>query len=99
MKNALVLGVGGFIGNHLVNALKKGGFWVRGINLKHPEYFEPSNIGSGEMVSINNLAEITIRLPNKNLIIKHIPGSTGVKGRKSDNRFIKKRLGWVLITV
>jgi len=38
MKKALVLGAGGFIGNHLVNRLKSEGFWVRGIDLKYPEF-------------------------------------------------------------
>lgn len=38
IKTALVLGAGGFIGSHLVNRLKKEGFWVRGVDLKYPEY-------------------------------------------------------------
>jgi len=38
MKTALVCGAGGFIGNHLVSRLKKEGYWVRGIDLKDPEY-------------------------------------------------------------
>jgi GDP-D-mannose 3', 5'-epimerase len=38
MKRALVLGAGGFIGNHLVNRLKKEGYWVRGVDLKTPEF-------------------------------------------------------------
>jgi GDP-D-mannose 3',5'-epimerase len=38
MKKALVLGAGGFIGNHLVNRLKSEGYWVRGADLKYPEY-------------------------------------------------------------
>lgn len=38
MKNALVLGAGGFIGSHMVKRLKKEGFWVRGVDLKYPEY-------------------------------------------------------------
>jgi nucleoside-diphosphate-sugar epimerase len=38
MKYALVLGAGGFIGSHLVKKLKSEGFWVRGVDLKHPEY-------------------------------------------------------------
>jgi len=42
-KTALVLGAGGFIGNHLVNRLKKEGYWVRGVDLKAPEYQEKSN--------------------------------------------------------
>ncbi len=38
MKQALVLGAGGFIGSHLVKKLKKEGFWVRGVDLKYPEF-------------------------------------------------------------
>ena len=37
-KTALVLGAGGFIGNHMVNRLKREGYWVRGVDLKHPEF-------------------------------------------------------------
>ena len=40
MKTALVLGAGGFIGSHLVKRLKSEGFWVRGVDLKRPEYDE-----------------------------------------------------------
>jgi nucleoside-diphosphate-sugar epimerase len=39
MKTALVLGAGGFIGSHLVKRLKAEGFWVRGVDLKYPEYW------------------------------------------------------------
>ena len=39
-KKALVLGAGGFIGSHLVERLKLEGFWVRGVDLKLPEYSE-----------------------------------------------------------
>jgi len=38
MKKALVLGAGGFIGSHMVKRLKNEGYWVRGIDLKYPEY-------------------------------------------------------------
>jgi nucleoside-diphosphate-sugar epimerase len=38
MKTALVLGAGGFIGNHLVTKLKSEGYWVRGVDLKLPEF-------------------------------------------------------------
>lgn len=38
MKTALVLGAGGFIGSHLVNRLKSEGYWVRGVDLKYPEF-------------------------------------------------------------
>jgi GDP-D-mannose 3', 5'-epimerase len=38
VKTALVLGAGGFIGHHMVTHLKKEGFWVRGVDIKPPEY-------------------------------------------------------------
>ena len=37
-KKALVLGAGGFIGSHMVKRLKDEGYWVRGVDLKHPEF-------------------------------------------------------------
>lgn len=40
MKTALVLGAGGFIGSHMVKRLKKEGYWVRGVDLKYPEFSE-----------------------------------------------------------
>ena len=40
MKKALVLGAGGFIGHHLVKRLKDEGYWVRGVDLKYPEFSE-----------------------------------------------------------
>jgi nucleoside-diphosphate-sugar epimerase len=42
MKKALVCGAGGFIAGHLVKRLKKEGCWVRGVDLKHPEYSPPA---------------------------------------------------------
>src|SRR5437660_8507272 len=38
MKTAVVCGAGGFIGSHLVKRLKKEGYWVRGVDLKEPEF-------------------------------------------------------------
>src|SRR5687767_11814345 len=38
MKTALVLGAGGFIGSHMVKRLKAEGYWVRGVDLKYPEF-------------------------------------------------------------
>lgn len=38
MKYALVCGAGGFIGNHLVHYLKENGWWIRGVDLKYPEF-------------------------------------------------------------
>ena len=37
-KTALVLGAGGFIGSHMVKRLRSEGYWVRGVDLKYPEY-------------------------------------------------------------
>ena len=39
-KKALVCGAGGFIGSHLVKKLKNEGYWVRGVDLKYPEFSE-----------------------------------------------------------
>jgi nucleoside-diphosphate-sugar epimerase len=38
MKKALVCGAGGFVGSHLVKKLKREGFWVRGVDIKYPEF-------------------------------------------------------------
>lgn len=46
MKSALVCGAGGFIGSHMVRHLKKGTFWVRGVDLKYPE-FGATHSGTG----------------------------------------------------
>src|SRR5271155_2435261 len=54
----------------------------------------PVNIGSEEMVTINGLAEIIMRIAGKSLRIRHIPGPLGVRGRNSDNRLIACELGW-----
>ena len=40
MKKALVLGAGGFIGSHMVKRLREDGYWVRGVDLKQPEFSE-----------------------------------------------------------
>lgn len=54
----------------------------------------PVNIGSEEMVSLNQLAAIIMEIADKKLTIKHIPGPLGVRGRSSDNRLIRQKLGW-----
>ncbi|RZS24259.1 hypothetical protein BHM03_00057312 [Ensete ventricosum] len=52
------------------------------------------NIGSDEMVSMNEMAEIVLSFEEKKLPIHHIPGPEGVRGRNSDNTLIKEKLGW-----
>ena len=54
----------------------------------------PLNVGSDEMLSINELAEMIMKIAGKPLTIKHIPGPLGVRGRCSDNRLIKEQLHW-----
>ena len=54
----------------------------------------PYNIGSEEMVSINQLAEMIIKISGKTLSINHIDGPLGVKGRNSDNDLIFQDLKW-----
>ena len=55
---------------------------------------EPLNLGTDEMVDMNEFAHIAMSFAGKNLPIKHIPGPMGVRGRNSDNTMIKDRLGW-----
>jgi nucleoside-diphosphate-sugar epimerase len=46
------------------------------------------------MVTINELVEITSKVANKSVQIKHIPGPLGVRGRNSDNKLIREKLNW-----
>ncbi len=62
--------------------------------LMDSDFTGPVNIGSEEMVTINGLAEMAMKIAGKKLSIKHIPGPLGVRGRNSDNRLIKEKLGW-----
>jgi GDP-D-mannose 3',5'-epimerase len=62
--------------------------------LMESKFQGPVNIGSEEMVTINQLAEMSMRIAGKNLRIRHIPGPLGVRGRNSDNRLIAQKLGW-----
>ena len=54
----------------------------------------PVNIGSEEMVTINNLVDVVADIAGKSLGKRHIPGPQGVRGRNSDNRLIAEKLGW-----
>jgi len=54
----------------------------------------PVNIGSDEMVTINQLVQAVADIAGKKLAIRHKSGPLGVRGRNSDNRLIKQRLGW-----
>ena len=54
----------------------------------------PVNIGSEEMISINDLAKMVIDHSGKKLQIKNIPGPEGVRGRNSDNNLFQSKIGW-----
>ena len=54
----------------------------------------PVNIGSEEMVTINDFARTIMDIAQKNVAIKNIPGPLGVRGRRSDNKLIREKLGW-----
>jgi GDP-D-mannose 3', 5'-epimerase len=58
------------------------------------DYREPINIGSDELISINDLAKMVMDIAGKQLEIRHIDGPTGVRGRNSDNTLIREKLGW-----
>lgn len=63
--------------------------------LMQSEYKEPINIGSDEMISINDFAKMIIDISGKDLVIKNIDSNAlGVRGRNSDNTLIKEVLGW-----
>jgi len=62
--------------------------------LMHSDCNEPVNIGRNDGITINDLAEICIKIGGKKLKIKHISGPLGVKGRNSDNTLFKKYFGW-----
>jgi nucleoside-diphosphate-sugar epimerase len=62
--------------------------------LMESEFTGPVNIGSEEMVSINQLAAIIFGIAHKQVHIKNVPGPLGVRGRNSDNHLIRERLGW-----
>jgi len=58
------------------------------------EFAGPMNIGSEEMISVNDLADMVMDIAGKNLKINHIEGFTGVRGRNSDNNLIREKLNW-----
>jgi nucleoside-diphosphate-sugar epimerase len=62
--------------------------------MNQSDFLGPVNIGSEEMVSINQLTEMIIGLSGKKIKINHINGPLGVKGRNSDNKLIREKLDW-----
>ncbi|WP_044561141.1 NAD-dependent epimerase/dehydratase family protein [Azospirillum sp. B4] len=64
------------------------------LRLMRSDFTGPVNIGSDEMVTINDLIDRIARIAGKTVRRNHIPGPLGVRGRNSDNRLIAERLGW-----
>ena len=62
--------------------------------LMESEFTGPVKIGSEDMVSINQLADMVMQIAGKKLTIRHISGPLGVRGRNSDNRLIAEKLSW-----
>jgi GDP-D-mannose 3',5'-epimerase len=58
------------------------------------DFSGPVNIGSEEMISINDLARMVIEISGKTLDINNISGPVGVRGRNSDNKLFKEKIGW-----
>lgn len=64
------------------------------LRLTRSDFTGPVNIGSEELISINDLAKTIMSIADKKLTIKNIKGPNGVRGRSSDNRLIKEKLDW-----
>jgi len=62
--------------------------------LMDSDFIGPVNIGSEEMVTINQLVDIVTKISNKTIEKKHIDGPLGVRGRNSNNDLIREKLGW-----
>ena len=58
------------------------------------DFMGPVNIGSEEMVTINELVETAARVGGKEVQKIHIDGPLGVRGRNSNNDLIREKLGW-----
>jgi GDP-D-mannose 3',5'-epimerase len=69
------------------------------LRLMRSNFTGPVNIGSDEMVTINQLVDIVAGIAGKSVRKRHIDGPTGVRGRKSDNRLVREKLGWAPSTL
>ena len=64
------------------------------LRLTKSDFSEPLNLGSDEQVSMNEMMALALSFEGKKTPVKHIPGPEGVRGRNSDNKLIKEKLGW-----
>lgn len=64
------------------------------LRLTRSAWTGPVNLGSEEMIAINDLVELVCTIAEKRVRVRNIQGPTGVRGRNSDNKLIRERLGW-----
>jgi GDP-D-mannose 3', 5'-epimerase len=64
------------------------------VRLLRSDFAGPVNIGSEEMVTINQLVDLIAGIAGKRISKKHVLGPQGVRGRNSDNRLIREKLHW-----
>ena len=64
------------------------------LRLMRSDWTGPVNIGSEERVTINELAQLVMRIAKKTVSLRHVEGPQGVRGRNSDNQLIREKLGW-----
>jgi nucleoside-diphosphate-sugar epimerase len=64
------------------------------LRLMNSDFLGPVNIGSEEMVSINQFVSMISDIEGKKINVKHIDGPTGVRGRNSDNKLYEEKIGW-----
>jgi nucleoside-diphosphate-sugar epimerase len=64
------------------------------VRLTRSSFPGPVNIGSEEMVTINQLVDLVADISGKKIEKNHVPGPLGVRGRNSDNELIREKLGW-----
>jgi nucleoside-diphosphate-sugar epimerase len=69
------------------------------LRLMRSDFIGPVNIGSDEMVTIDQLVDIVAGIAGKSLKKRHIDGPTGVRGRNSDNQLIREKLSWSPSTI
>lgn len=62
--------------------------------LMESDFSGPVNIGSEEMISINEFTHLIAEISGKNITIKNIKGPEGVRGRNSDNTLLQEKLAW-----
>lgn len=62
--------------------------------LVQSDFSGPVNIGSEEMIKINDLAKMIIDISGKKLTVNNISGPVGVRGRNSDNKLYMEKIGW-----